>query len=1025
VKTLIALEIAFACFAISAFGQYEGIYGYGIELEGNGAGAANSGIVTLYALNDGGATSLTPTGSSATLNQTSWDNGTALIPILNLGTFNPSAGDTLILSGGSMLTYQGGGDVVESNVVLEYAIDKIGAEGKWVGSDVLPLNQSGVAGASGNMRWSDETQSVNLLSGLAPGTYVLETYGLANSSIGVLYENNNVSNYGAEFTVVPDTSAWNSSLPRGTNLTSLMVITQGNLATPAQQLLIATLQGIVARQSSTQIYIDGGSGYSIWDEDLSANYRIPMTTVTSPWSILNQFKGLVSGYIRCNISGNTNSLNAATSLCGPFNAIAVDSSIESTVNSYGITNLIADVSSVNDQFVWTNVNPDYNALLSRNMVAEQKQSFYANLRDYATLANAYTFFEGNDSFRTSVMHAMNPGAACFGWGDASDGEDLFVGPDSSNGVVNIPSDYALDLSALSGVQVPSIYQSTYDIPAPQTNVNYVTFVMTDGDNVQENLGSDPAIYQSGYRGKFNFGWSLSASLANLAPSVLQWYYDNASNGPNRDFFVAGVSGLGYFYPSELPAADLGQQVGQINQFMTSADMDITQVLDFSSFTNAALWAQYLAEPNINALIYLDYSQYDKEGGAMYFSTNGKPILSCSDLIWGGLESPAQVIANINNAPRDPSSPSSYKLVEYHLNDSTYSNLSYVLEVVTNLSNYVQVVTPEEFQRLVVDNIGRKLSFDFASSAQGWTGNIATGSYNPYNQAYWTNTVGNPSGALVLNGSHLGKASTNMNSWFTRQIILPPNATTLSFDTLAVNDGLLQVQIQPAVGGLVTLLPWAGQSPANTWSALTTSLANYAGQAVTLYFEQMDGGQGNGEYRYVDNVEILTTGPAVYLPAAPRLLSISASDSVNIIWRANDTNETSFEIDRSLGQSGVWSQIGSGQAGSTTYTDTSVSGGTTYSYRVRSWNGAGSSPYSNIQSVTTPPRPVFSASLSATNILLAWPNWASNFTLYSTTNLAPPIAWIPVSTSPTNAGANLEVTLPVGPGGGCYFQLRNP
>lgn len=206
IKLIAVLNIAFVSLAGSAFGQYEGVWGYGIEVEGTGANAANAGVPTLYALNTSGGAYLTPTGSAATLNQTSWGNGTAYAPALNLGTFNPSAGNTLTLLGGAMLTYQGGGDTVEPNVVLEYAIDPIGSEGNWVGSDVLNLSQSGVAGAAGNYLWSDESQNVNLLSGLGNGTYVLETYGLANSSIGILYENNGGANYGAEFTVVPEPS---------------------------------------------------------------------------------------------------------------------------------------------------------------------------------------------------------------------------------------------------------------------------------------------------------------------------------------------------------------------------------------------------------------------------------------------------------------------------------------------------------------------------------------------------------------------------------------------------------------------------------------------------------------------------------------------------------------------------------------------------------------------------------------------------------------------------------------------------
>jgi hypothetical protein len=55
---------------------------------------------------------LTPTGSSAKLDQTSWANGSEAAPILNLGTFNPALGNTLTLTGGSLLTFKNGGSDV-------------------------------------------------------------------------------------------------------------------------------------------------------------------------------------------------------------------------------------------------------------------------------------------------------------------------------------------------------------------------------------------------------------------------------------------------------------------------------------------------------------------------------------------------------------------------------------------------------------------------------------------------------------------------------------------------------------------------------------------------------------------------------------------------------------------------------------------------------------------------------------------------------------------------------------------------
>ncbi len=208
-QILTALTFTLVCVANSALAQYAGTFGYGLELNGTGAGAINSGITTLYALNNGGGTRLTPLGSSATLNQSSWANGTPSSPVLNLGTFNPGAGDTLTLLGGAMLSYQGGGATVGSAVYINYAIDAVGGPfAQWAGNGLLALNESNVNGATGDMRWSNESLNVNLLTGLAPGTYVLESYGYANSTVGDQYVSNGGGNYGATFTVsaVPEPS---------------------------------------------------------------------------------------------------------------------------------------------------------------------------------------------------------------------------------------------------------------------------------------------------------------------------------------------------------------------------------------------------------------------------------------------------------------------------------------------------------------------------------------------------------------------------------------------------------------------------------------------------------------------------------------------------------------------------------------------------------------------------------------------------------------------------------------------------
>ena len=469
-----------------------------------------------------------------------------------------------------------------------------------------------------------------------------------------------------------------------------------------------------------------------------------------------------------------------------------------------------------------------------------------------------------------------------------------------------------------------------------------------------------------------------------------------------------------------PPADLDLHVQKLSDLMTRADLDIGQILDFNSFNRLDLWNKYLVQPNINALLYLEYAPYNGAHGAVLFSTNGNPVIAARDMLWAGLEEETNVVANINSYPRDPSSPAGYTFVTVHVWSKTQGN---VLQVVTNLAPDVRVVTPDVFVKLIRNNVGRKLSYDFGTSLQGWAGGT---SGKPYNKAQWTSTLGNPPGALLLDGSDLGRPDSVPNSWFSRQIILPPNATTLSFNTCAdpiTTNGLLRVRLQAADGTSVTLRDWE-QLKTTAWVAQTASIANYAGQTVTIYFEQNDGGLGAGEYRYVDNVAILTAGTPIYLPAAPKLLTATAGNPVSLLWRDNDSNETGFEVERSPGDTGLWSGSASLATNVTTYTDATVSPGTNYSYRVRSWNAAGFSLYSNVRAVTTPPRPYITVTGGSSGLTLNWSAAATNFTLYAASNLPPPTLWSPVTNKVVNVGGTSSVTVPLGPGN-CFFQLRSP
>ena len=93
--------------------------------------------------------------------------------------------------------------------------------------------------------------------------------------------------------------------------------------------------------------------------------------------------------------------------------------------------------------------------------------------------------------------------------------------------------------------------------------------------------------------------------------------------------------------------------------------------------------------------------------------------------------------------------------------------------------------------------------------------------------------------------------------------------------------------------------------------------------------------------------------AVTLPNAPSSLSATAlsSSQIALTWPDNSSNETGFRLERSA--DGInWSEFAVVGSNVTSFTDTGLTGSTSYQYRARAYNSAGNSSYSNIGTATT-------------------------------------------------------------------------
>ncbi|WP_020531130.1 PA14 domain-containing protein [Flexithrix dorotheae] len=234
---------------------------------------------------------------------------------------------------------------------------------------------------------------------------------------------------------------------------------------------------------------------------------------------------------------------------------------------------------------------------------------------------------------------------------------------------------------------------------------------------------------------------------------------------------------------------------------------------------------------------------------------------------------------------------------------------------------------------LVDDQGNTTSIgvitsDFGTNTLGSTSNNGIYPANVMRTAYWSNktetiTVYGLDNALtydfVFFGSRNEGSTTNRNTVYTiNNESVTLNASRNSAETVELKG------ISPDINGEVNI---------------TLNRAN------------------GSAYLYLNALEIKGNYDDGTVPVPPRNLSISSvtGETVELSWLDAAYNEKGYEIYRSIGESGPFDLLNPGGTASdvTSYTDNTVSGSTTYFYKIKAFNDNGISDFSEAVSVTTP------------------------------------------------------------------------
>jgi hypothetical protein len=186
-----------------------------------------------------------------------------------------------------------------------------------------------------------------------------------------------------------------------------------------------------------------------------------------------------------------------------------------------------------------------------------------------------------------------------------------------------------NLSVHSGFPIPALHQVRPPVPALQEDKVYLTWLMSDGDNLPVlSRGNFPQLWKDPTPGQVPIAWSMSPCAALMIPGVVDYYFANASE---NDVFVGAVSGVGYTYPDDYGqrfTADARQKIvsdflALTNAYLPRSDLRQLWVMGISQ---PALIERYVAEVTAIDALFPDYGKRaDRVDDPCYPAARGIPV----------------------------------------------------------------------------------------------------------------------------------------------------------------------------------------------------------------------------------------------------------------------------------------------------------------------------------------------------------------------------------------------------------------
>lgn len=348
----------------------------------------------------------------------------------------------------------------------------------------------------------------------------------------------------------------------------------GDILSHKEMMAVASLQGFV-NAIKTRVVILAGD-VEKWLGDYGYGYKT--VAREDAYSYIKELcKDSVAGVVLYSDELNAEYMNLAASIGNTMNALPLTAEDYDKWRSEGIElPVLADIRGLtydNPTEIYKYFFDNYWNACNKKILVVQRTGLAFEMRDLAAAVGGAVVYlscaGGTETWMfKKFLNTMTPGESILtGWYADQERELMTVA--ANCGLSCVPSDFFSNPTVFAQKQ-PIKVPVVPDMPELENKI-YVAYFLSDGDNIQYDMHAMRGYWDenSGNKGKVPVNWTISPALVDIAPGMMNYYYERATD---KECFVCGPSGMGYTMPKNTFGANKGNQFPSAKKFSAYTEM---------------------------------------------------------------------------------------------------------------------------------------------------------------------------------------------------------------------------------------------------------------------------------------------------------------------------------------------------------------------------------------------------------------------------------------------------------------------